>query len=31
MMALAFGLVLAAFAIAYATTEPYEFNEGAAS
>jgi uncharacterized membrane protein HdeD (DUF308 family) len=27
MMALAFGLVLAAFAIAYATTEPYEFNE----
>jgi hypothetical protein len=31
MMALAFGLVLAAFAIAYATTEPYQFNEGAAS
>lgn len=30
MMLLAFGLVLAGFAIAYATTEPYEFNEGAA-
>ena len=30
MMALAFGLVLAGFAIAYATTEPYDFNEGAA-
>jgi hypothetical protein len=31
MMALAFGLVLAGFAIAYATTEPYDFNaaEGA--
>jgi hypothetical protein len=27
MMALAFGLVLAGFAIAYATTEPYDFNE----
>lgn len=26
MMALAFGLVLAGFAIAYATTEPYDFN-----
>ena len=30
MMALAFGLVLAGFAIAYATTEPYDFNEGTA-
>jgi hypothetical protein len=30
MMALAFGLVLAGFAIGYATTEPYEFNEGTA-
>lgn len=29
MMALAFGLVLAGFAIAYATTEPYAFDEGA--
>lgn len=30
MMAFAFGLVLAASAIAYATTEPYDFaNEGA--
>lgn len=28
MMLLAFGLVLAGFAIAYATTEPYDFNEG---
>ena len=27
MMVLAFGLVLTGFAIAYATTEPYEFNE----
>lgn len=27
MMALAFGLVLAGFAIAWATTEPYDFNE----
>lgn len=26
MMALAFGLVLGGFAIAYATTEPYDFN-----
>ena len=26
MMALAFGLVLAGFAIAYATTKPYDFN-----
>lgn len=31
MMALAFGLVLGGFAIAYATTEPYDFNEGTAS
>ena len=31
MMALAFGLILAGFAIAYATTEPYEFNQGVAS
>lgn len=31
MMALAFGLVLAGFAIAYATTEPYDFSEGTAS
>lgn len=30
MMVLAFGLVLAGFAIAYATTEPYDFNEEAA-
>ena len=29
MMTLAFGLVLAGFAIAYATTEPYDFNESA--
>ncbi len=29
MMALAFGLVLGGFAIAYATTEPYDFNQGA--
>ena len=28
MMVLAFGLILAGFAIAYATTEPYDFNEG---
>ena len=27
MMILAFGMVLTGFAIAYATTEPYEFNE----
>ena len=27
MMILAFGLVLGGFAIAYATTEPYDFNE----
>lgn len=27
MMVLAFGLVLGGFAIAYATTEPYDFNE----
>jgi hypothetical protein len=27
MMLLAFGLVLGGFAIAYATTEPYDFNE----
>ena len=26
MMTLAFGLILAGFAIAYATTEPYDFN-----
>jgi len=26
MMALAFGLILAGFAIAYATTEPYDLN-----
>ena len=26
MMALAFGLVLGGFAIAYATTDPYDFN-----
>ena len=30
MMLTAFGLVLAGFAIAYATTEPYDFNEEAA-
>lgn len=29
MMALAFGLVMSGFAIAYATTEPYDFNEAA--
>lgn len=29
MMILAFGLVLGGFAIAYATTEPYDFNTGA--
>ncbi|WP_205479203.1 hypothetical protein [Sphingomonas arenae] len=29
MMALAFGLVLTGFAIAYATTEPYDFNTSA--
>jgi hypothetical protein len=29
MMTLAFGLILAGFAIAYATTEPYDFNAGA--
>ncbi len=28
MMVLAFGLVLSGFAIAYATTEPYDFNTG---
>jgi len=28
MMVLAFGLILAGFAIAYATTDPYDFNEG---
>jgi uncharacterized membrane protein HdeD (DUF308 family) len=27
MMVLAFGLILGGFAIAYATTEPYDFNE----
>ena len=27
MMVMAFGLVLGGFAIAYATTEPYDFNE----
>ena len=27
MMVLAFGLILAGFAIAYATTEPYDFNQ----
>ena len=27
MMALAFGLILGGFAIAYATTEPYDFNQ----
>jgi uncharacterized membrane protein HdeD (DUF308 family) len=27
MMALAFGLVMSGFAIAYATTKPYDFNE----
>ncbi len=31
MMALAFGLILAGFAVAYATTDPYTFNEGVAS
>ena len=31
MMALAFGLVLGGFAIAYATAEPYDLNDGAAS
>ena len=29
MMVLAFGLILGGFAIAYATTEPYDFNETA--
>ncbi len=29
MMVLAFGLILAGFAIAYATTEPYDFNASA--
>lgn len=29
MMVLAFGLVLTGFAIAYATTEPYDFSNGA--
>ncbi len=29
MMILAFGLVLSGFAIAYATTDPYDFNQGA--
>lgn len=29
MMTLAFGLILAGFAIAWATTEPYEFNRTA--
>ena len=28
MMVFAFGLILAGFAIAYATTDPYDFNEG---
>ena len=27
MMALAFGLILGGFAIAYVTTDPYEFNQ----
>ena len=27
MMVLAFGLILAGFAIAYATTDPYDFNQ----
>ncbi len=29
MMILAFGLILAGFAIAYATTDPYDFNTSA--
>jgi uncharacterized membrane protein HdeD (DUF308 family) len=29
MMTLAFGLILAGFAIAYATTDPYDFNTSA--
>lgn len=29
MMILAFGLVMSGFAIAYATTEPYDFNSSA--
>ena len=31
MMVLAFGLILGGFAIAYATTEPYDFNTAEAS
>jgi uncharacterized membrane protein HdeD (DUF308 family) len=31
MMVLAFGLILGGFAIAYATTDPYEFNQAAGS
>lgn len=30
-MALAFGLILGGFAIAYATTKPYDFNSAAAA
>ena len=30
MMALAFGLILGGFAVAFATTEPYDFNQAEA-